>query len=260
MIDGDAYAGEALMERFKPGEERFISFALDLGTLVATKAKADREPAFFIRVVNGVFQAHFHQTEKKTYTIVNQTDHPRIVYVEHPVRQGWVLSDDTPKPASKTSSVYRFRIELEPRKTVELNVSERLAMMDTYALSSITSHEVELFVSRHYIDDQTHAALDKIIDIKTRISSVQSQVESASRETGEIGEDQSRLRENIKALKDTAETKQLIARYVAKAGEQETRLEQLAAQKKQGATELLQLQKELDTAILALALDRKLGS
>ena len=36
VIDGDAYAGEALIERLKPGEERFISFALDLGTLVTT--------------------------------------------------------------------------------------------------------------------------------------------------------------------------------------------------------------------------------
>src|SRR5213076_2760318 len=31
IIDGDAYAGEALMERIKPGEQRLISFALDLG-------------------------------------------------------------------------------------------------------------------------------------------------------------------------------------------------------------------------------------
>ena len=31
VIDGDAYAGEALMERLKPAEKRLISFALDLG-------------------------------------------------------------------------------------------------------------------------------------------------------------------------------------------------------------------------------------
>ncbi|MEQ1644543.1 MAG: hypothetical protein ABL959_13935, partial [Pyrinomonadaceae bacterium] len=32
VLDGNAYAGEALMERLKPKEQRLISFALDLGT------------------------------------------------------------------------------------------------------------------------------------------------------------------------------------------------------------------------------------
>ncbi|PYS32632.1 MAG: hypothetical protein DMF75_11495, partial [Acidobacteria bacterium] len=65
VIDGDAYAGEALMERLKPAEQRLISFALDLGTLVNARAKEDREPTFLVRVVNGVFQAHYYQTSEK---------------------------------------------------------------------------------------------------------------------------------------------------------------------------------------------------
>ena len=48
-----------------------------------------------VRVVNGVFQAHYHQTNKKIYVLTNQTDKPRVVYVEHPLRDGWALSDDT---------------------------------------------------------------------------------------------------------------------------------------------------------------------
>ena len=35
VLDRDAYAGEALMERLKPKEKRLISFALDLGTLIS---------------------------------------------------------------------------------------------------------------------------------------------------------------------------------------------------------------------------------
>jgi len=89
VIDGDAYAGEALMERLKPAEKRLISFALDLGTLVHVRTKEDRAPTFLVRVVSGVFQAHYHQTNKKIYVLTNQTDKPRVVYVEHPLRDGW---------------------------------------------------------------------------------------------------------------------------------------------------------------------------
>ena len=45
MLDRDAYAGEALMERLKPKERRLISFALDLGTRVYTDEEGDTRPA-----------------------------------------------------------------------------------------------------------------------------------------------------------------------------------------------------------------------
>src|SRR5690606_9633580 len=49
VIDGDAYAGEALMERLKPKEQRLISFALDLGTHVRVRTEAEREPAKLLK-------------------------------------------------------------------------------------------------------------------------------------------------------------------------------------------------------------------
>src|SRR5262245_11130748 len=122
VIDGDAYAGEALIERLKSNEQRFISFGLDLGALVTTKLKSERRPVFLVRAQKGVFEAHYHQSQKKTYTIINQTDKQRVVYVEHPYRQGWKLSDDTQKPSSQTINFYRFRVELKPSATVELPV------------------------------------------------------------------------------------------------------------------------------------------
>ena len=129
VIDGDAYAGEALIERLKSNEQRFISFGLDLGALVTTKLKGERRPVFLVRAQKGVFEAHYHQTQKKTYTIINQTDKKRIVYVEHPYREGWKLSDDTQKPSSQTINFYRFRVELEPRETVELPVVRTQALI-----------------------------------------------------------------------------------------------------------------------------------
>jgi hypothetical protein len=258
VIDGDAYAGEALLDRLKPGEERFISFALDLGTLVTARSKADREPAFQVRVINGVFEAHYHQTDKKIYTITNQTDRPRTLYIEHQIRTGWVLSSDSSKPSSKTASFYRFRVELEPRKTVELPVTEHRALMDNYQVSNLTPSQLELFVSRRYIDEATRVALDKIIGIKSQIAAVEARLAGLDGETAEIASDQARLRENIKVLSEKTEARQLVARYVAKAGEQETRLEQIISERKSAALERARLQTELNSAIRALALDRKL--
>jgi hypothetical protein len=259
VIDGDAYAGEALIERLKSNEQRFISFGLDLGALVTTKLKSERRPVFLVRAQKGVFEAHYHQTQKKTYTVINQTDKQRIVYVEHPYREGWKLSDDTQKPASQTVNFYRFRVELKPRATVELPVTETQALMDSYQLANLTSRDVELFVTSNYIDAAMRAELEKLIDLKFRVGKEQSRIEALDKEAGEIGDDQKRLRENIAALKNTNEAKQLVARYIAKAGEQETRLEQIAKEKRAAQDALAKLTYEFDAAVRALVIDKPLG-
>jgi len=168
------------------------------------------------------------------------------------------LTEETPKPVEKTQQAYRFRVEIGPRETVELNVGEHRALMDQYRLSNLTPRDLELFVSRRYLDETSRAALEQIISLKAQIADIGSEVQEVETETAEIARDQARLRENIKALGQTADARQLIARYVAKANEQETRIEQLTNERKAKAAARLQLQLQLDNAIRALALDRRL--
>ena len=258
VIDGDAYAGEALMERLKPGEERLISFSLDLGTLVSAKTKADRSPAFLVKALNGVFEAYYFQTSAKTYTITNQTDKPRVVFVQHPIQQGWKLAGDVPKPESRTANSYRFRVALKPHETVALPISERRELMETYDLASFGRPQLELFVRLNYLDDAARVTLEKIVALKDRIAATDAQLHLIDRETSEIGQDQQRLRDNIKALTTTAEARQLIARYIAKAGDQETRLEQLTKNKQAAGDKRAQLLEELESTIRNLTVDRLL--
>lgn len=78
------------------------------------------------------------------------------------------------------------------------------------------------------------------------------------KETADIAQDQSRLRDNIKALTATAEAKQLITRYVAKADSQETRLELLNREKQAANEERLKLEKELEALVRGFSVDRRL--
>ena len=63
-------------------------------------------------------------------------------------------------------------------------------------------------------------------------------------EVERIEADQKRLRENIEALSKTPEAKTLIARYIAKAGEQESRLEEVEKQRGVLEAQRTQLQQE----------------
>jgi Carboxypeptidase regulatory-like domain len=260
VIDGNAYAGEALMERLKPGEERLVSFALDLGTLVRVETEESNAPVFHVRIASGVLQAHYHEREQKVYTLTNQTDRPRIVYVEHPVREEWELDPkETPAPAERTARYYRFRVELAPHAHEELTVVERHELLNTYALANFSPNDLELFVARRYVDEPTRAALQHLLDLKARTVALDARLQAVNAEIATIGEDQKRLRDNIATLKNTSEAKQLIARYVAKAGEQETRIEQLTRERQTILDERQRAQAELAAALRALNLERDLG-
>ncbi|MEP6847986.1 MAG: hypothetical protein ABI999_03955 [Acidobacteriota bacterium] len=245
VLDGDAYAGEALMERLKPKEQRLISFAQDLGTLIRIEQKEDREPAKLVKVVDGVFQVHYFKSEKKIYHLSNQTDKPKVVYIEHPIKKNWVLSETGAKPDYTTARFYRFRVEMQPFDNKDITVGENLGMMDKYELTSLSPKDLDVFVYSHFIDDATRARLAKLIDLRMQINQINTKLAAAGKENEEITADQARFRENIEALAKTAEAKQLITRYIAKANDQETRLEQMRKDKQAMLDEKDKLEREL---------------
>ena len=249
VIDRDAYAGEALMERLKPKERRLISFALDLGTLVTVVNKEENEPAKLVKAVNGVFQVHYFRSNKKVYQIANQTDKIKTLYLEYPIRSGWELSADTQKPDITTQRYHRFRVELKPFEKKDLVVSEQQPLMDSYQLSSLTSRDLELFLSRRYIDSVTQLKLQKLIDLRVKINQINTKMEAFDDEEEKISEDQKRLRENIETLSKTPEAKTLITRYVEKVNTQETRLEAMVKERQTLETERKTLEFELANEI-----------
>lgn len=249
VLDRDAYAGEALMERLKPKEQRLISFALDLGTRIYTEQSGDTKPAQLIKVVNGTFQVHYFRNERKIYHLTNQTDREKIVYVEHPVRRGWGLDEETLNPDITTEKFYRFRVVLKPFEKTSLPVIEKQGLMDSYGLLAITRDQLNLFITRRYIDEVTKAKFEKLIDLRAQIDRSGQQLKAIEDEVGLIEADQKRLRENIESLAKTAEAKALIARYIAKAGEQETRLEEMEKERKTILADKQRLEVELALAV-----------
>ncbi|HEX8735043.1 MAG TPA: hypothetical protein VF721_06970 [Pyrinomonadaceae bacterium] len=256
VIDGNAYAGEALMERLKPKEQRLISFALDLGTHVRVRPIQNREAVRLVKIVNGVFQIHYFTSNEKLYQITNQTDRPKVLYVEYAIREGWQLSENTPKPDYSTQRYHRFRVELKPFEEKNLTIAERQPLMETYNLTSLTRPQLELFLTRRYIDAATKAKLEKLIDLRSQIAQIDARLEGFEDEEESISTDQKRLRENIEALSKTPEAKQLITRYIQKADEQESRLEQINKERKSLQQERARIESELATEIRNFELER----
>jgi chaperonin cofactor prefoldin len=92
-------------------------------------------------------------------------------------------------------------------------------------------------------------------DQKSAISELEARKEARDDETTKIFDDQQRLRENLKALKGSAEEKALLQRYTQQLNDQETRLEALRKEMAQLEQQVASAQEALDKTIAGLAFD-----
>ena len=227
VLEGDAFAGEGLMDAIKPGEKRLLSYAADLGVLVDSKLRSDNQRVTKVIIQHGVMTQSTQERQENTYTIRNRDTSARTVVIEHPARAGWKLTDDDPKTAESSASFHRFRITLEPKKTTSLVVKEYRPVTNRYMLTNVGDNEIKYFLEQKMINADVEKALRQVISQKNDIAVIDAVISGRRAEVGNISEDQKRLRENMKALKGSTEEKALVERYVRELNEQEDHVQTL---------------------------------
>jgi len=131
-------------------------------------------------------------------------------------------------------------------------------MQANYTLSNVTDEQVGLFVRQRSIDKTIEEALRRILAQKNAINELNGQSRARESEMASVFDDQQRLRENMKALKGSAEEKALVQRYVQQLNEQENRLEVLRKERQQLDAQREKAQSALDQMIQELSFDVKL--
>jgi hypothetical protein len=226
VLEGDAFAGEGLMEAIKPGEKRLLSYAADLGVLVEAKQKSENQRVTKVVIAHGALMQTTQEREENTYTIRNRDTSARAVVIEHPARPGWKLTDDA-KPAESSASFHRFRLSVEPKTTASLQVKEYRPLTNSYQVSNVTDGQIKFFLEQKMINPEIEQALRKVMAQKNSVAALDGEVASRRSRISGITEDQQRVRENMKALKGSAEEKALVERYVRELNEQEDRVQAL---------------------------------
>jgi hypothetical protein len=229
VLDGQAFAGEGLMESLKPGERRLLSYALDSGLAVDAKSASAPRRTMQVLVNRGMLIQKAEDRQTMTYNVRNENTEPRTLVIEHPVRAGWTLGG-TVTPAETTATWYRFRIVVAPKTTATMAVEEVHPAETQVAISSVTDDTVTLLVRTQAIPASLEASLREVVTRKTEVARLTSEMASRQSELDAIARDQQRVRENMQALKGSREERDLLQRYVRQLGEQESRLEVVRAE------------------------------
>jgi hypothetical protein len=228
VFEGASYAGDARILDLQPGEERLLSYAVDLGTEVNPVASSDNGRFTMIKAVKGIVETTTKVKETKTYTIKNRNDAERLVMIEHAVRNEFKLMEGKVKPTEVASDVYRFEIKVPAGKTETQVVTEERVINQGFQILSSNDEQIRLFLDSPVASEKVKAGLKNSMELRYAMAKTQRDIGEQQQQLKVITDDQARLRLNLKEMPPTAAA---YKRYLEKFDQQETQIEQLQAKR-----------------------------
>lgn len=227
VLESEVFAGEGLLDPIKPGEKRLLSYATDLGLLVEAVQGSSPQHVTKVKISKGTMTQVSEEQQRTTYTVRNQDDAPRVLVIEHPARFGWSFLSKSTQPEERAPGTNRFRLEIAAKATATLPVEEVHPLFTTYQISNLTDEQIVYFSKQGSITAEMADALKKISAQKAVVAKLEQEMEDRQKDIDRIVDDQGRLRENMKALRGSAEEKALLQRYTKQLDDQETQIASL---------------------------------
>ena len=254
ILDRDTFAGEGLIETVHPAERRLISYAADPALRVAMEQESSERPITRIRIVKGMMYLIREQRDSRKYTLHNADTASREVVIEHPARDNWKLVEG-PKPEETSVSYLRFRVSVPGGQTGSLHIEEYHPDTSEFVLTNLDDKLVAFITQQRQITPAMQEAFRRVLDQKNKVDSIGTQIKGRQHEIEAITRDQARLRENMKALKGSAEEKALLSRYTRQLDAQEDRLNVLTKEISDLQEKLTQAKAQLDQIVQQIGLD-----
>jgi hypothetical protein len=227
VLENEVFAGEGLTDPIKPGERRLLSYATDLGLLVEAQKSSEPQHVTRVKIAKGVMTQTSELRERTVYTVRNENNDPRVLVIEHAARYDASLAKGTKEPDERAPGVYRFKLDVAPKATASLPVEEVRVLQSNFQLANVDDAQIAVFSKNGSITPDMAKALQKIAAQREIVGKLEQDMDDRQKDIDRIVADQARLRENMKALKGSAEEKALVQRYTGELDQQETQLDSL---------------------------------
>lgn len=223
VYDGGRYAGDARLDDVAPGQERLLTYGIDLQTRVLVKELASQQTVQSGQIVKGVLLVSRKSVSAREYGAENHADHDKRLVIEHPLRPGWKLVD-TVQPVETTDKVYRFEQAIAAGKTARLVVREENVISQQITLLSLAPEDVLTYSRMGEISAPVRDALGKAAALEQAAAETQRQLTDRDAQAQAITVEQERIRENLKTVDRTGA---YATRLLKKLDDQESQLEKL---------------------------------
>ena len=251
VFDGGIYAGDARLADLAPGQERLVSYALDLKTEVEPQGAPGAETLVTASLRKGTLLVTRKLQQSRIYNVKNRDTKKKAVLIEHPFRSDWTLAE--PVAASeRTREVYRFAVPVDAGASARLTVREERQVQQTVRLVDSGPDTIGYYLQAKEVSAKVKEALQRVVALRDRLDQTANRRGQLEKRAEEIAKEQGRIRENMARL---AQTSELYARYVGKLNEQETEIERLRKEIEAQRTAEERQKRELNDYLLGLDLE-----
>jgi hypothetical protein len=223
LFDSGAYAGDARIEDLSPGQDRLISYALDLKTEVEPKLEGGTQELATVSLKKGTMLISRRLVEDRTYLVKNRDTKAKTVLIEQPYRADWKLAEPK-EPAERTRDLYRFNLAVDPGKSATLRVKETLPLQESILLMESGIDQIAYYQQAKEVSPKVKEALQRVVHLRSKLDDTRDHRMRLDQRTAEITAEHARIRENMQRLQQNSD---LYTRYVKKLDQQETELENL---------------------------------
>jgi hypothetical protein len=251
VYENNSYAGDARIMDLVPGDERLISYAVDLGLEVVPETKGRPDQLSTIKIIKGVLHATMKMEIAQHYTVKNRGEQARTLVIEQPVKEGWKLSKPE-RPAERSRDMYRFQLDVGAGQTAKLEVVEEQHVSTTMAVAMLEETVVRFYQTSGAGSPQVKAALEEALKRRLAISDAERQRAEVEAQLQAIREDQQRLRANLRELPATSAA---YKRYLEKLDAQESEIEKLQESIKSARQKEAKLRREFEAYLANLNVD-----
>lgn len=207
VMESESYAGECLLDVLKPSDKRILPYALDQSVSVLVRDDYERRPIWKVRITDGIIACLFKQISKRRYIVENLSSVKKAVYVEHPYKDGWILTPESQEAEETTRNFYRFRLEVDDHSSRELEVQTESESAESYSLFNV-SHQhnhVQWLLDQNFQDEDFIKLLRGAIGIKAELARLSDEGRRIEAEIASEENNQNRARENVKTLGASAD-------------------------------------------------------
>ena len=271
VFDEGGFAGQALLADVVPDDSRMLAYAVDLDVAVGVTASSEPERVVSAVLRGSVLESSWRTRATTAYRLETRGEAARFVVVEHPKRAGFTVA--SPADPVETATAWRFGVTLgaaadgvdadgvagDPTVPTHL-VCDGEACVLTVVMERIDGRRLSLrnaggdqlafFLENVELSADDRAALEAVLEAQRAIAELDRQVVALEARVNELFRDQARIRDNMLALDRNAT---LYRRYLADLEAQENELVRLRESVAGLRAQRVELQRELDALIEALA-------
>ena len=242
VLSGGSYAGDAQIQDLPPGQERLISYGIDQEVLVHTSNNAQQNQLLTGKIVKGVLELTYKQTLTQDYTAEDKAETPKTLLIEAPRHSDWKLVEPA-KPLETTDALYRFEGKLTPHQPSKLTVKEEHTDLQKMEILPMDPGTIAVYLRSGEIPQDVKDALSKAAQLKGALTDAQRQTQAKQALINQISQEQTRIRENMKAVSPSSD---YYKRLITELDQQETQIQDLHKQVEDLKKQQDQKQKDLE--------------